>query len=254
LKAKRIICWFSCGAASAVATKILLHDWPKARPVYCETGAEHPDNIRFITDCESWFGKSIERLKSNDYEDTWDVWTRRKYLAGISGAPCSVELKIAPRLIFQKPTDIHAFGYTADASDIVRATRFRTNYPEVSLRTPLIERGLTKSACLGLLRDAGIKLPAMYDLGFHNNNCIPCVKATSPAYWSLVRQQFPDDFDRMAKLSRQLGARLCRLNNKRAFIDEIPEDHPTTQRTSLSCDFLCQLAKDLTVGEAKKVA
>jgi len=152
LKAERIICWFSSGAASAVATKILLHDWPKARPVYCETGAEHPDNLHFITDCESWFGKPIERLKSKDYEDTWDVWTRRRYLAGIRGAPCSVELKIAPRLIFQKPTDIHVFGYTADASDIVRATRFRTNYPEISLRTPLIERGLTKAGCLGLLQ------------------------------------------------------------------------------------------------------
>jgi hypothetical protein len=125
------------------------------------------------------------------------------------------------------------------------------------MRTPLIEKGLTKAACLGLLHNAGIELPAMYRLGFQNNNCIPCVKATSPAYWSLVRQQFPDQFERMAKLSRQLGARLCRLNSKRVFIDEIPEDHPTTQRTVLSCDFLCHLAKNLTVGgpqEAKRVA
>ena len=29
----RIVCWFSCGAASAVATKLC----PEAEPVYCET-------------------------------------------------------------------------------------------------------------------------------------------------------------------------------------------------------------------------
>ena len=44
----RTISWFSCGAASAVATKLM----PDAEPVYCETGSEHPDNERFFFDCE----------------------------------------------------------------------------------------------------------------------------------------------------------------------------------------------------------
>ena len=39
----RTICWFSCGAASAVATKLTLKDTPDAIVAYCETGAEHPD-------------------------------------------------------------------------------------------------------------------------------------------------------------------------------------------------------------------
>ena len=55
----RIIGWFSCGAASAVAVKLT-----RALPVYCDTGAEHPDNIRFLADCERWFGLKVERLKS----------------------------------------------------------------------------------------------------------------------------------------------------------------------------------------------
>ena len=86
----RLISWFSCGAASAIATKLE----PTGEPTYCLTGSEHPDNERFATDCERWFGRPIVRLKSERYADTWDVWTRRRYLAGIDGALCTTELKI----------------------------------------------------------------------------------------------------------------------------------------------------------------
>lgn len=235
----RVVSWFSCGAASAVATKL-------SRPdvvAYCETGAEHPDNERFLRDCETWFGQPVKRLKSSEYVDTWDVWTKERYLAGIAGAPCTRALKVVPRLEFQHPDDTHVFGYTADAEDAARAERLRCNYPELTILTPLIERGITKEACIEMVRRAGIAVPPMYALGFHNNNCIPCVKATSPAYWALVRTHFPAQFERMARLSRELDVRLCRLNGERAFIDEIPADHPTTDPIQPSCDFLCHLAE-----------
>jgi hypothetical protein len=107
----------------------------------------------------------------------------------------------------------------------------------------LIERGLTKAACLAMIEDAGIELPVMYGFGFQNNNCIPCVKATSPDYWSLVRQQFPFEFYRMVALSRKLDVRLCRIDGVRSFIDEIPDDWPTTNPIQPSCDFLCHIAE-----------
>jgi hypothetical protein len=235
----RVISWFSCGAASAVATKLV----PGAMPVYCETGSEHPDNARFFADCEQWFGRKIDRIKSSEYADTWDVWEKRRYLAGIDGAPCTVALKVKPRLVFQKPDDVHVFGYTADKPDADRADRLRANYPELGIITPLIDRGIDKAACLAMVDRAGIKLPPMYALGFQNNNCIPCVKATSPAYWALVRERFPEQFERMARLSRELDVRLCRINNERRFIDEIPVDHPTTNPIQPSCDFLCAIAE-----------
>lgn len=231
--------WFSCGAASAVAVKLT-----DAWPVYCDTGAEHPDNARFMKDCADWFGRSeITVLKSEEYKDTWDVWEKTRWLAGIDGARCTTELKVKPRLVYQTPHDIHVFGYTADALDAARAQRLRDNYPEMTIETPLIERGLTKAACLAMVEGAGIKLPPMYALGFHNNNCIPCVKATSPAYWAAVRKHFPDKFERMAKLSRELDVRLCRVDDQRRFIDEIPLDHPVTNPIQPSCDFLCHIAE-----------
>lgn len=234
-KVRRTISWFSCGAASAVATKL----YPESVPVYCETGAEHPDNVRFLAACEDWFGREIERIASDKYHDTWDVWTKRRYLAGVEGALCTVEMKVIPRLAYQRPDDVHVFGYTADGPDVDRAHRLRAAYPEMSIRTPLIDRGVTKEACLDIVQRAGIGLPPLYALGFRNNNCLPCVKATSPAYWALVRKHFPDKFDRMAKLSRELDVRLCRINDVRSFIDEIP----TTNPLQPSCDFLCHLAE-----------
>src|SRR5262245_41650458 len=220
---RRTVGWFSCGAASAVAVKLT-----GAQPVYCETGSEHPDNQRFLTDCEHWFGRPVERLRSEKYHDTWHVWEKTRYLAGIEGARCTIELKVKPRLAFQLPTDIHVFGYTADADDVARASRLRQTYPELTIVTPLIERGLTKEACLAMVERSGIALPPLYSMGFRNNNCLPCVKATSTSYWALVRQNFPAQFDRMATLSRELNVRLCRINGERRFIDEIPADWPVT--------------------------
>ena len=235
----RTISWFSCGAASAVATKLL----PWAQPVYCETGAEHPDNERFMEDCERWFGRAVTRLHSDEYKDTWDVFEKTRWLSGIHGARCTTVLKAAPRLAFQRPDDVHVFGYTADAADAARADRLRENYPELTILTPLIERGLTKASCLDMLIRSGIKPSVMYELGYHNSNCIPCVKATSASYWSLVRRTHRAEFDRMAKLSRELDVRLCRIDGERMFIDEIPLDHPVTNAIQPSCDFLCHIAE-----------
>jgi hypothetical protein len=158
-------------------------------------------------------------------------------------------MKMKPRLAFQRPGDIHVLGYTADPNDVVRANRLRANYPEETIETPLIAQGLTKAACLALIEDASIELPVLYRLGFSNNNCIPCVKATSPDYWALVRKEFPAEFARMAKLGRELDVRLCRIEGERAFIDDIPADWPTTKPIAPACDFLCHLAaQDLEIA------
>lgn len=236
----RSVGWFSAGAASAVAVKLFRPDVV----AYCETGSEDADNERFIGDIEKFLGIQVVRLKSEKYSDTWDVWKKKKYLAGISGAPCTRALKIEPRLAFQRPDDIHVFGYTYDKRDRNRADAFQEHYPDLSVRFPLIERKLTKKNCLEILNRHNISPPRVYAMGFSCANCIPCVKATSPKYWALVRKEFPVEFDRMSALSRNLNVRLTRLNGDRAFIDEIPDDHPTTDPIQPECDFLCQLADE----------
>lgn len=235
----RRIAHFSCGAASAIATKLSAPDviW------YAATGSEDEDNHRFMVDCEKWFGQPITILRNPKYADTWAVWEDRKYISGIAGAPCTGELKISPQKKEQRPGDIHIFGYTADSNDVRRAEALREHFPDLIVETPLIDRGINKASCLALLQTAGIAPPRTYAIGFPNANCIPCCKATSPAYWALVRKHYPKQFQRMSELSRRLGATLTRINDARAFIDEIPANHPTTNPIAPACDMLCQLSE-----------
>lgn len=248
----REIGWFSGGVASAVMCKLMLGT-PGLVIVNCDLGnSEDEDNERFLRDCERWYGREIIRIKSAKYDNIDEVFEDRGYLSGINGAPCTGEMKFAPRLDFQLPSDTHLWGYCADTRDVKRFGEMVTEYPLMKQRAPLIERGLTKAACFALLEEAGIKRPRVYDLGFPNGNCIGCVKATSPNYWALVRKHFPETFARRADQSRRFGTdgvRLARINDERVFIDEIPDDWPTTEALVPSCDFLCHLARK-DMGEA----
>jgi hypothetical protein len=206
----RYVSWFSHGAASAVATKLLLGEGHgDVHVVLTETNSEHPDNVRFRRECEGWFGQQVETIASDKFRDTWDVWEKSKFLVSPHGAPCTGLLKKVPRYAYQRPDDIQVFGFTADRPDARRADRFRAANPEVNLYTPLIERGLTKADCLGILDKAGIEIPEMYRLGYRNNNCIGCVKG-GMGYWNKIRVDFPDVFDRMADLEQRLGATVLR--------------------------------------------
>jgi hypothetical protein len=241
----RSIVWWSTGAASAVAVQLTLQEIPDAIVARCETHNEDPDNYRFEADVMRHLGCSLTLLESDEFESVWDVWQRRRYMAGVDGAPCTTHMKIGPRLAFQQPTDAHFFGYTADAEDVARFDRLRKNYPELACRAPLIEKGVKKAGALAMVERWGLALPRSYAMGFPNANCLGtgCSKATSPDYWSLYRFRFPDRFARTAAYAREIGARLTRINDVRIFIDEIPADWPMTNPIVPACDFLCQLAE-----------
>ena len=241
----RTLIWWSTGAASAVMARLMLRETPEAIIVRCETGNEDPDNYRFEADVMRWLNASVTVLRSEDYADVWDVWQKRRYIAGVKGAPCTAEMKIAPRLAFQKPDDIHVFGYTADPEDVTRFSRLKDNYPELMVRAPLIEQGIDKAATLAMCERWGLVLPRSYAMGFPNANCLKtgCGKATSPDYWSLYRHHFPENFAATAAYARDIGARLTRINGERMFIDEIPTDWPITRPIVPACDFLCVLAE-----------
>ena len=96
-----VIAWFSCGATSAVACKIALTMYADVRIVYIETGSGHPDNERFIQDCERWYGQRIERIRSDKYRDVDDVLIRKTYINGPHGAACTSLLKKEVRYKFE---------------------------------------------------------------------------------------------------------------------------------------------------------
>ena len=66
-----------------------------------------------------------------------------------------------------------------------------------------------------MLMQAGIELPAMYKLGYKNNNCIGCVKGAK-GYWNKIRVDFPEAFERMVKQERKMNVKILDV-----FLDEL---------------------------------
>jgi hypothetical protein len=238
----------SAGATSAVSGHMALRDYPKENIhlVYCETGSEHVTNEKFLTDCENWYDHPIERIKNPKYHDIYDVFEARKFMKHIHGAPCTGELKKYMRRQYEKFDDIQIFGF--DAGEVDRAEKFIFFNPEVKLYAPLIEKGLTKDSCLGFLQDVGIELPFMYQpqksgVPYGHNNCIGCVKG-GMGYWNKIRIDFPEIFDKTAKLERKYGHSLLKDDTKGeiVYLDELdPKRGDFGKEPNMVCDMLCTL-------------
>ena len=200
-----MIGWFSCGVTSAVACKIALETYTKdvVKLYYIEIDSAHPDNERFIKDCEAWYGTTINRVRSNKYSDQFEVIEESGYINGPSGARCTLMLKKEVRRKIERDLDFppQVFGFEYSKREINRAVRFSQQYEQAKPVFPLIERKMTKEMCAELLLKNGIRLTAMYELGFRNNNCIGCVKG-GKGYWNKIRKHFPDVYEKMAKLER----------------------------------------------------
>ena len=238
--APRRICWFSCGACSAVAARLTIarHGRDGVVLAYCDTSAsEHPDNLRFRVDVEKWLGIKVTVLSSTKYRTVEQVFEAMSYMSGVRGAPCTVQLKKIPRFDFQRPDDIHIFGFASD--ELRRIDLFSKNNHDLSLEWPLLDAGVTRDGALGIVMAAGIKLPAMYRLGYRNNNCLGCVKATSPDYWNKIRVDFPEVFNRRVEQSRKLGVRLVQISGKRIFLDELSPNVVDSVDEDLSCGPQC---------------
>lgn len=238
--APRVVVWFSCGAASAVAAKLSVDAHGAAcEVVYCDTfAAEHPDNRRFFDDVQRWLDRKITVIRSVKYESVDAVFEKTRYMSGIAGARCTVEMKKVPREQFQRETDTHVFGYTKGEEG--RAALFEKNNPSLCVDWPLIENGIGKQDCVAMLNAAGIAIPAMYGIGFDHNNCLGCVKATSPGYWNRIRNNFPDVFALRVRQSRALGVRLARVHGARVFLDEL-DRLASAPDDSIECGPVCQV-------------
>jgi len=245
----RVLVWYSDGAASAVAAKMAVKEHgDRVEVVKCDTtGDEHPDNLRFRAEVEEWIGAEVVLIRSDDYEGVDDVFERTRYMAGPSGARCTTELKKLVRVRYQRPDDVHVFGYTADEGR--RIDRFEANNPELTCWWVLRDRQITKDDTYYLLDRAGITLPAMYSMGYDHNNCLGCVKASAPSYWARIRRDFPETFERRARQSRELGARLVRVDGERVFLDELPDDADVHGYDGhIECGPFCEMEPSLFAG------
>jgi 3'-phosphoadenosine 5'-phosphosulfate sulfotransferase (PAPS reductase)/FAD synthetase len=232
------IAWWSGGVTSAVATKIALQDFERVQIYFCETGWHHPDNMRFLQDCEKWYGQKINILNNRKWGTVTKV-LEHGYINSPGGAYCTKLLKKDVRIALEKivPFDAQVFGFEYEPKQLKRAERFIDQYPESKGVFPLIEGKVDKRLAMEVLVNSGIELPAMYKLGFNNANCYPCVKG-GKGYHNLVRKLAPEKFEMLAKLERQAG-HSC-ING--VFLDELDPDAGRHEPMELpECGIYCEV-------------
>lgn len=245
----RIVSRFSCGAASAVATKLTLAEFGSTHEVmvlnaYVEQ--EHPDNRRFLADCEKWFGREIVVLRDQKYRaSTVQVFSQRRYMAGRFGAPCTKFLKRELMDAYGKPDDVWVLGYTVEEER--RLDNFLDANAGRRVLTPLIDRGLSKADCLAMVQRAGIELPMMYRMGYQNANCIGCVKG-GEGYWNKIRRDFPEQFEELARVQELIGPSAYLFRNRktgeRYSLRSLPPNKGRYQdEPDIECGVMCELAE-----------
>lgn len=244
----RIVCQFSCGAASAVATKLALAEYGATHDVQIVNAFlanEHQDNRRFLADCEGWFGREIVQLRDEKYgADALEVFRRERFMKNRYGAACTKLLKRRLLDTWKQPGDIMVFGFTAEEAD--RLDDFRERNPDRPAIAPLIERGLGKDDCKAMVQRAGIELPFMYRMGYENANCIGCVKG-GEGYFRAIREDFPEQFEALCQIQDDLGPGSYlfrdRETNVRYSLRDIPPGPARRNEKIPSCSFFCELAE-----------
>jgi hypothetical protein len=243
----RIVSHFSCGAASAVATKLVLAEYPADQVLILNAyiKEEHPDNQRFLRECEAWFGHKIIQVRDEKYGASCrEAWRRKRFIKNRWGAACSKALKRDVLESYSIESDVFVLGYTAD--EVHRLDRFIDANNGRKVITPLIDRGLTKSDCLAMLDRSGIAMPEMYRLGFNNNNCIGCCKG-GMGYWNHVRRVFPDEFEQVASIEEMIGPTAYifrdRKTGERISLRQLPPDAGRHDEPEISCSVFCEMVE-----------
>ena len=243
------VSWFSAGVSSAVATKLAIADIDEI--IYTHIDDQHPDTMRFVKDCEAWFGKAITILQSpaKSVANAWLLSGLRRAKTP-QGAPCTKILKRRVRKDWENKHGKYEFTYVwgMDAAESDRLDGLRVSMPDQRHRCPLIEQRIGKAEAHEILRASGIARPVMYDLGYHNNNCVGCVKG-GMGYWNKIRIDFPDVFAARAKLERDVGGSMLKTNPPRGqkaepiYLDELDpqagrHDGPIVDDCGIMCELM----------------
>lgn len=235
----RIISWFSCGAASAYATYLAKQRYGEIEAVYCRVKEEHPDNLRFLDEFVEKTGIPVKIIGDDSLDcSIYSVFRKRKFINSPGGAPCTMVLKKWVRKKFERPDDIQIFGYTAEEQN--RVDRFIDSNNHVNTDFILVDDGISKDDCMRWFMDMGFTMPMMYRLGYPNNNCVGCVKGGA-GYWNAIRVDFPEAFDRMAKLEREIGHAVLKDKNGALYLDQLDPRRGNFKRdVPADCGFTCE--------------
>lgn len=232
------VCWISAGVSSFISGYLERDTIDKF--IYIDIEDQHPDSMRFIKDCEKVLGRKIEILKSH-YGSVENAIRAAGIIRNARNGfyVCTNWLKKRIRKEWEydhRDYDItYVWGF--DCNEKRRADNLVESMPEFTHCFPMIERDISKQEAHGMCERLGLKRPAMYDLGYNNNNCIGCVKG-GMGYWNKIRVDFPDVFESRSKLEREIGSSIL----KECYLDELdPNRGRMSDEILTDCNIFCML-------------
>lgn len=246
-KPKLKVCWISAGVSSFVAGYLVRDTVDEF--LYIPIKDQHEDSDRFIADCATALGREIKRIKSEEYSCVGDVCRAFRFVNSAYGAKCTEVLKkrVRKKWEFEHQGFDITYVWGFDSSEKKRADNIIESMPYFHHEFPLIDRNLTKADAHGICASLGIKRPAMYDIGYSNNNCIGCVKG-GKGYWNQIRRDFPEVFADRAKMEREIGHSILHDKNGMIFLDELdPNAGRMSEEIMEDCSIFCQMALEQEV-------
>lgn len=187
MKNKHIV-MFSGGASSAYVAKWVVDKYGKEDVIllFTDTQWEDIDNHRFMEDVANYIGIEITRVV--DGRTPEDVFFEQHFLGNARTAKCSEELKVKQTLLFieeLRQNDFEPIIYFGIGPHEKHRAESLTNHythlplDPVEVRFPMINSIASDlKAKMVIEHEWGIKLPRMYELGFHHANCGgKCVRA-----------------------------------------------------------------------------
>jgi hypothetical protein len=250
------VSWFSAGVSSAVATKLIIKEIDEI--IYTHIDDQHPDTMRFVWDCERWFDRPITILQSlcKTVDGSMKLFPNQKTHGG-KWAPCTDILKRRVRKQWESEHPDYDLTYVwgLDCKEIDRLEGnpkrnmkgLKKAMRHCKHRAPLIEQSISKQHAHEILKASGIKRPAMYDLGYMNNNCVGCVKGNGAAYWNKIRVDFPEVFADRAKMEREIGGSIMKTGDTPAqpiYLDELDPNAGRGQKPIVDdCGIMCELMR-----------
>jgi len=241
-KPKLKVCWISAGVSSFIAGYLTRNTIDKF--IYIDVADQHPDSLRFIGDCEKALCKPVEILKSEEYSCVGDVCRAFRFVNSAYGAKCTEVLKkrVRKKWEFEHQGYDITYVWGMDLNEKNRADNLIESMPDFHHEFPLIDRQLTKADAHGICASLGIKRPAMYEMGYSNNNCKGCVKG-GKGYWNKIRRDFPGVFADRAKMEREIGHSILHDENGPIFLDELdPNAGRMSDEILEDCSIFCQMA------------
>lgn len=235
------VCWFSAGVSSFIAGYLSRDTIDQY--IYIDIADQHPDSIRFIRDCEKFLRKSVQIITSSEYHSVDDACRGFNFICSPQGARCTMVLKKRVRKQWE---DAHknfniTYVWGMDVDEKERAFRIEETMPYFCHEFPLIDHRITKKEAHGICKGLGIDIPEMYRIGYDNNNCIGCVKG-GKGYWNKIRKDFPDVFEKRAKLERDIGHSILHDKNGMIFLDELdPDAGRNVKEIMPECGIACEI-------------